>query len=112
MVIYQATNQSCSPKAVSEAHSPEKRCSHLDIHKGKKAEKEKKGQCLRPSAASFGFCGVEKSRRMRYRGRGSRLSAGRWRRNQEATVGWGIYASSYDAPAVKNLDSSQQLMKQ
>lgn len=50
MVIYQATNQSCSPKAVSEAHSPEKRCSHLDIHKGKKAEKEKK----RPTPPAIG----------------------------------------------------------
>lgn len=36
MVIYLATNQGRSPKAVSEAHSPEKRCSHLDIHKEKK----------------------------------------------------------------------------
>lgn len=40
MVIYLATNQGCSPKAVSEAHSPERRCSHLDIHKEKKWERK------------------------------------------------------------------------
>lgn len=62
MVIYLATNQGCSPKAVSEAHSPERRCSHLDIHKEKngkeKGKKKKKTLRLGPSAPSFGFCGV------------------------------------------------------
>lgn len=31
--------------------------------------------------------------------------------NQDAAARWGIYASSYDAPAVTNLDASRRLMK-
>lgn len=112
MVIYLATNQGRSPKAVSEAHSPEKRCSHLDIHKEKKGGEREKKPLTPPAIGAFiwilrrGEQQEDEIQEQREPAERREMAA-----NQDATARWGIYASSYDPPAVTNLDASQQLMK-